>query len=209
MRQELEIVMRAVLIGAGATSILDLWPVFLRHFFAVPWANWGMVGRFAHRASPRRRTLLGMLASTLGLVFGQIPLWLRYSTALVPAVMGLVSLGIIPFNSFTVPKLFRNHTVKNGFFSAFLAGIIFSFAILPCATPALVALLSVAATGSLLMGSTLLFTYSLGAGIPLVIIGTLFGKITASQVALKYGRIINKATGVILIGLSFYMIYVV
>ena len=46
MSRELEIVVRAILIGAGATFLLDLFGVLLKRCFQVPSANWGMVGRW-------------------------------------------------------------------------------------------------------------------------------------------------------------------
>jgi hypothetical protein len=40
---------RTVLIGIGATALLDLWALILQRFFKVPAPNWGLVGRwFCH-----------------------------------------------------------------------------------------------------------------------------------------------------------------
>jgi hypothetical protein len=117
MSQELEIVVRAILIGAGATSILDLWAVFLKRFFAVPSANWGMVGRwvghilrgrFAHpsmaqAASIRGERVLGWSAHyAIGIAFASVLLWVwgldwaRHPT-LLPALAVGVATVVLPF----------------------------------------------------------------------------------------------------------------
>jgi hypothetical protein len=45
---------RIVLIGIGATALLDLWALLLQRFFKVPAPNWGLVGRwFCHLTDAR------------------------------------------------------------------------------------------------------------------------------------------------------------
>jgi Protein of unknown function (DUF2938) len=46
MSEGLEFVVRAALIGAGATVMFDLWAAFLRRFLGAPASNWGSVGRW-------------------------------------------------------------------------------------------------------------------------------------------------------------------
>jgi hypothetical protein len=49
MSEQLEIVVRAVLIGLGGTAVLDLWNLFLERLFGVPSLSMGMLGRwFGH-----------------------------------------------------------------------------------------------------------------------------------------------------------------
>ena len=50
----IEFLSRAVLIGVGATALLDLWALLLQWFFNVPAPNWGLVGRwFCHLTDAR------------------------------------------------------------------------------------------------------------------------------------------------------------
>jgi hypothetical protein len=67
----LEFVVRAVLIGAGATAVLDLWALFAARFFGVPFPHWAFVGRwigyfprgrFAHESIARAAAVPGELA---------------------------------------------------------------------------------------------------------------------------------------------------
>lgn len=46
MTEAMESVLRALLIGAGATAVLDLWSLFLKRFFGVAQPSWNMVGRW-------------------------------------------------------------------------------------------------------------------------------------------------------------------
>src|SRR5688500_18669958 len=46
MRCGLELILRDILIGAGATVAMDLWAVFLRRCYGVPSLDYGMVGRW-------------------------------------------------------------------------------------------------------------------------------------------------------------------
>ena len=46
MIEGLEFFVRAVMVGVGATVVMDLWAVFLNRFFSVPSLNYAMVGRW-------------------------------------------------------------------------------------------------------------------------------------------------------------------
>ena len=49
MTEGLEFVIRAVLVGIGATAVLDLWVQFTKRVLGLPGSNWGRVGRwFGH-----------------------------------------------------------------------------------------------------------------------------------------------------------------
>ena len=43
---ELEFVCRAILIGIGATAVMDIWAVVMKRVFGVPSLNYAMVGRW-------------------------------------------------------------------------------------------------------------------------------------------------------------------
>lgn len=61
MNTELQIILRVVSIGIGATIVLDLWSACLKRFFHIPSANWAMVGRwFGHL--PRGRFVHSRIA---------------------------------------------------------------------------------------------------------------------------------------------------
>ncbi|ENV34637.1 MULTISPECIES: DUF2938 domain-containing protein [Acinetobacter] len=46
MLVNIQLFLKIILIGVGATIILDLWALFLNKFFRIPITNWAMVGRW-------------------------------------------------------------------------------------------------------------------------------------------------------------------
>src|SRR5436190_17464566 len=44
--ETLAFTIRAVLIGIGATALLDLWSLVINRVFGVPSPNWGLIGRW-------------------------------------------------------------------------------------------------------------------------------------------------------------------
>jgi hypothetical protein len=113
----LESAARAVLVGAGATALLDLWSAFLQRSFGVPSPNWSLVGRwvghvahgrFAHLAIGKARPLRGERALgwtahyAIGIAFAVALLcieglaWARNPT-LLPALIVGVATVVFPF----------------------------------------------------------------------------------------------------------------
>ncbi|HEV7257106.1 MAG TPA: DUF2938 domain-containing protein [Bosea sp. (in: a-proteobacteria)] len=107
-------IVRAALIGVGATALLDLWAQFLKHAFGLPAPNWAMVGRwFAHlprgrfihediaKAEPVANELaIGWIAHYLvGILFAGIVLaiwgigWAYNPTFLPALIVGLATVG--------------------------------------------------------------------------------------------------------------------
>ena len=41
-----ELVFKAIVIGIGATALMDLWAIFLNAAFKVPLPNWALAGRW-------------------------------------------------------------------------------------------------------------------------------------------------------------------
>jgi Protein of unknown function (DUF2938) len=104
----------ALLIGIGATAILDLWALFLKAAFSQPLPNWGLVGRwFAHIprgtlfhadiASARpvaNETAIGWIAHFLtGIVYAGLLIalagreWVANPTFMPALIVGLVTVG--------------------------------------------------------------------------------------------------------------------
>lgn len=46
MNDVLEVVTRALLIGVGATAVMDIWALIARRAFGIPTSDWAMVGRW-------------------------------------------------------------------------------------------------------------------------------------------------------------------
>lgn len=149
--------------------------------------------------------LLGLIVVLVGGIFGGIPPIVRYLLALVPIAMGLHLLGVITIN---LPGLKNWKPIRTGTVGAFLTGLLFSMVILPCATPVLASILSYAAGhGGKLYSSGLLFTYGAGIGVPLIIVGTSIGLVSRLRPIAHWWSVLNRVSGVILIGLGFYLLW--
>ncbi len=125
--------------------------------------------------------LLGITATTIGTaIFTNKELLLRISGALVIA-MALFLAGTLVLNS---PGLYREarfhpNLDRFGRFAAPVAGAAFGFGWQPCLGPILAAVSAVAATsGSAAQGAALLFVYSLGLGVPFLIVGLALGRLS-------------------------------
>jgi hypothetical protein len=117
MNKEAGFVLQAGLIGVGATIVMDIWALVLKHCFKIRSLNWGTAGRwlghfpkgvFIHasiaNASPvRGEATIGWLAHyTSGIVFALIliaitgPEWLSQPTPVAALIFGLLTV-IFPF----------------------------------------------------------------------------------------------------------------
>lgn len=111
---ETDLVLRAVLIGIGATAVMDLWVVALKRFLGIPSLDYAMVGRwighfqhgrFAHQrigaAAPvRGERLIGWTAHyAIGIVFAGLLLliwgrdWAMRPTLLPALIVGLATVA--------------------------------------------------------------------------------------------------------------------
>lgn len=149
--------------------------------------------------------LLGLIVVLIGGFFGDLPPTVYFILALVPVVMGLHLLGVI---NLKLPGLTDWKPVREGVIGAYLTGLVFSLVILPCATPVLASVLAVAAgQGGLLFGTSLLFTYGAGIGVPLVLFGTSIGLVARLRPAARWWSVINQISGVFLILTGLYLLW--
>ncbi len=146
--------------------------------------------------------ILGIVASLLGKVFGQIgPFWL-YIIGFFAILMGLQLIGVINID---LPGLKAMPEKKGGILGAFGVGLLFGLVASPCATPVLAVLMTyVAGEGVLWYGALLLFIYGLGHGLPLIIAGTFTAVLKSLPRLQKWGHNITYLSGCLLIILGLY-----
>ncbi len=153
-------------------------------------------------------TALGVVAALAGGIFGQAHSALYYVLALLCIALGLNMLGWLEIR---LPGI-STHAVAGrtgkGVAGAFLLGLTLGLAGSQCGTPALVAILSVVmAKGKLAYGASLLFTYGVGRGVPIVLAGASAGALRSSQRLAAISAGMEKAAGVVMLLVGFYFIW--
>lgn len=155
-------------------------------------------------------SIMGLLTAGLGWVFGRFDTAFLLLLAAVPLLMGLSLLGLLPFR-FSLPYSTGGQGIAENRFrrklSAFGAGLLFSFAVAPCATPILLGILTlVAMQGDLIYGGALMFVYGLGAGLPLLFVGHGFHRMQKWFVTTEHREWLQRLSGLLLIGVSLYIV---
>ena len=170
---------------------------------------------FAGDANKKNNTVVNSIAFVIGftLVFcilgifaGTIGGILREHQKIVNIICGvIVILFGLNYLEFINIKIFKGGSKNNkpvkGIFSAFLFGMIFSINLTPCVGAFLgSALMMASVSGTVLKGIGLLFVYSLGLGIPIIISAALIKKINSVfDFIKKHYKVINKICGIFLI----------
>ena len=153
--------------------------------------------------------LLGVVAALVGgLIGGTSRAWF-YLVAGVCVVIGLQMLGVIHL---TIPTWFgglRERIGLKGAPGALALGLVSGLVASQCATPVLAAILTyVMVQGALLYGAVLLFVYALGRGVPVVLAGTFTGAVKHLQSLGRWSNFIERASGVIMLGVGLYFIWI-
>lgn len=153
--------------------------------------------------------LLGVLAAGVGGLFGAESKILRWAVALVCFLIGLHLLGALRLSLDFLARFQPRRVAVTGLIGAFLLGLIIGLAGSSCATPVLVAILSIVmAKGKLAYGASLLFVYGLGRGVPIVLAGTFTGIMKALPAMERWSSAMEKASGVVLLLVGLYFVWI-
>jgi cytochrome c-type biogenesis protein len=153
--------------------------------------------------------MLGVVAALVGgLIGGTSRVWF-YLVAAVCVIIGLQMLGVIHV---PIPTWFggvRERIGLKGAPGALALGLVSGLVASQCATPVLAAILTyVMAEGALLYGAVLLLVYALGRGVPVVLAGTFTGAVKRLQAMGRWSTLIERVSGVIMLGVGLYFIWI-
>lgn len=148
---------------------------------------------------------LGIVASFVGQVYGQIGLGLPIIVSVIAILMGLNLLEALPLQlpSFDtiewIPKQIP-HSLKS-----YLLGLTFGLVASPCSTPVLATLLAwVSTTEDIVLGGVLLLAYAVGYVAPLVLAGTFTATLKKLLELRKWSSWITPTSGVLLVGFGVF-----
>ncbi|WP_036483428.1 cytochrome c biogenesis protein CcdA [Myxosarcina sp. GI1] len=148
---------------------------------------------------------LGIVATSVGKVYGQIGIGLPIFVSLVAIAMGLNLLEILPLR---FPSLGATDWIGEDLPSgvrSYLIGLTFGLIASPCSTPVLATLLAwVAATQDLVVGAGLLVAYAIGYVAPLVLAGTFTASIKKLLELRRWSSWINPVSGALLLGFGIF-----
>jgi cytochrome c-type biogenesis protein len=153
--------------------------------------------------------LLGATATALGQLLLGARLWIQRIGGVLIIIFGLHVLGLI-----TIPFLYSEKRVhvqarpRLGYLSSFMMGFFFAAGWTPCVGPVLATVLTWAASSAdLWQGVTMLVFYSLGFGIPFLLVGVLFEAASGWLRKLnRYMRVISIASGIFLLAMGVLML---
>ena len=144
--------------------------------------------------------VLGSVSGLLGKIYGQIPLFIPFSVALLSVLMGLNLLGVFRFSLPTGPDPKNWGGKVPAPLAPVAAGLAFGLAATPCTTPVLAVLLGwIAKSGSPLIGVLLLAFFGAGQVLPLLLAGTAAASIPNFLALRPIGRWIPALSGTILL----------
>lgn len=151
---------------------------------------------------------LGLIATSAGKLMGNSSRVWYFALGALMVLMALQTWEIFQ----VIPSL--NLLSKNkarGMAGAFAAGILGGIFSSPCSTPVLIALLAiVAGKGNLFWGIWLMFLYSIGHSILVVVAGTSISfvkKISAGEKYDKLGAVLKAVMGAAILLIGFYMFW--
>ncbi|ABE53208.1 cytochrome c biogenesis CcdA family protein [Methanococcoides burtonii] len=151
---------------------------------------------------------MGIITSVFGSLFQQYLIYLTAFAGIIVILMGLTLLfDLGTFNS--IGGLSGKQFKENGLMGGLLLGISLGIIWIPCVGPILASILSlVAIEGDLLYGAFLLFVYSMGLGIPMLLIAY-SANISSSKLGMiaKYDMYLKKVVGFILVLVGMWMLY--
>lgn len=152
--------------------------------------------------------VLEATASSLGQTLRHHQGTLTALAGLLIVVMGLLFAGVIRPGWLAREHRFQVLPSRLGSWGAPVMGMAFAFGWTPCIGPALGAVLALASSGpTLARGEVMLLAYSLGLGVPFVVLGVAFGRLSGALRWIRgHIRTVNLVSGLALSGLGLLLL---
>ena len=154
-------------------------------------------------------TIIGIICALTGRVF--ISLVGNYFLLVISAVLMIMGLNLIGWLEIPIPALINKIPQSKGnsiFLYPMLLGATFALAGTPCSTPILAGIMSLASVSSnLILATLMLFLFSLGQGIILVVAGMFTSIIKQFGKVAEFSELLLKISGWVLVLASLILYY--
>lgn len=152
-------------------------------------------------------SIIGIICALTGKIFLGNP-YFALIVASIILIMGLKILGVIEFELPVMIKEIPQNKVNNDFLYPLILGAVFALIGTPCSTPILASIMAFASISAKVSQAVImLFLFSVGQGLILIIAGFLTSKMKSGSNFYKFSEIIMKISGVLLILVALYIFY--
>ncbi len=152
-------------------------------------------------------SVIGAICAITGKIFIGNP-YFALVVASIIMIMGLKILGVIDFDLPPIIKEIPKNNVNNEFLYPLILGAIFALIGTPCSTPILASIMAFASISAKISSAVImLFLFSIGQGLILIIAGFLTSKIKTNEKFYNLSEKIMKVSGLLLLLVSLYIFY--
>ena len=153
-------------------------------------------------------TLLGVGAAAAGSFLLRNRIVLTRLAGVFVIAMGLVAIGVLRLSFLYRERGFDLRRIRTGPAGAIPLGMAFAIGWTPCIGPVLAGILTAAASvQSAMRGALLLFTFSVGMGIPFVLLALGYSRsLRAFEWLRRHGRAVERAGGLVLVVIGVLMV---
>jgi len=152
-------------------------------------------------------SIIGIICAMTGKIFLGNP-YFALIVASIVLIMGLKIIGVLDFELPVIIKEIPQNKVNNDFLYPLILGAVFALIGTPCSTPILASIMAFASMSAKVSHAVImLFLFSIGQGLILIIAGFLTSKLKSGENFYKFSEIIMKISGILLILVSIYIYY--
>ena len=154
-------------------------------------------------------TAIGLVCALTGQIFDATNrvYFVLILTSLI-LIFGLNLVGLLDINFPVLVKKFPQSDKHNFITYPLLLGMVFALAASPCSTPILAGIMAAASmSANLLYAALMLFLFSLGQGMIILVAGLFTSVLKKLSSAAKYTDILTKVSGIILILFAIFLYY--
>ena len=154
-------------------------------------------------------TLIGIICAITGKVFISFAGgYFGLIVASIILIMGFKLVGILDFELPAIIKKIPQNNGTNTFIYPIILGAVFALAGTPCSTPILAGIMAFASlSANILQAIIMLFLFSIGQGLILILAGLLTSKLKQNSAFYKFSDGLLKFSGILLIIAALYLYY--